>query len=71
MYAALGGMTSPFLSAAVVSTEKVVEVIELMRKQIEVAFFAAGIFKLDETVGVGLRPTSTHPSTPTRLNQTP
>ncbi|MGP8330143.1 MAG: type 2 isopentenyl-diphosphate Delta-isomerase [Methanosarcinaceae archaeon] len=41
--ATLGGMTGPFLSAAMVSTEKIVEAIELTKKQIEVAFFAAGI----------------------------
>ena len=60
--ATLGGMTSPFLSAAMVSTEKVVEVIELTKRQIEVTFFTAGISKLDEAVGVGLRPTPTRPN---------
>ncbi len=40
--ATLGGMTSPFLKAAKVSTEKVVEAIELVKKQAEVTFFSAG-----------------------------
>jgi len=44
----LGGMTSPFLSAAMVSTEKVVEAIELTKKQIEVTFFSNGVSKSDE-----------------------
>ena len=63
--ATLGGMTSPFLKAAMISTEKVVDAIELVKKQIEVTFFAAGISELNGNVGVGLRPT------PTRPNQNP
>lgn len=60
--ATLGGMTRLFLESAIVSTAKVVEAIELVKKQIEVAFFAAGIATMNEIVGVGLRPTPTHPS---------
>ena len=48
-------MTSPFLSAAMVSTEKVIEAIELTKKQIEATFFAAGISKLDESRFVGVQ----------------
>ncbi|MCP4140443.1 MAG: type 2 isopentenyl-diphosphate Delta-isomerase [Chloroflexi bacterium] len=49
--ATLGGMTSPFLKAAMVSTEKVVEAIKLERKQIEVVMFSAGVYKLEELIG--------------------
>ena len=41
--ATLGGMTNPFLRAAMISTKKTVETIELLKKQIAVTFFAAGI----------------------------
>ena len=49
--ATLGGMTGPFLKAAMISTEKVVEAIELMKKQIEVTFFTAGIDSLKNLIG--------------------
>ena len=38
--AALGGMASPFLKAASISTAKTVELIQLIKKQIEVTMFA-------------------------------
>ena len=38
----LGGMAGPFLQAAMLSTEKVVEMIELTKHQIEVTMFATG-----------------------------
>lgn len=69
--ATLGGMTGLFLESAMISTEKVVETIELVKRQIEVTFFAAGFSTMNEIVGVGLRPTPTHPPTPTRPNQYP
>src|SRR5512140_1078753 len=40
--ASLGGMAGPFLKAAAVSTEKVVEMIRLTQKQIQVTMFCAG-----------------------------
>ncbi len=49
--ATLGGMTSPFLKVAVVSTEKVVDAMELVKRQIQVAMFAAGIDGLGELYG--------------------
>jgi isopentenyl-diphosphate delta-isomerase len=49
--ATLGGMTSPFLKAAMVSTEKVVETIESVKRQIEVVMFSAGIDDLKELSG--------------------
>lgn len=45
--AALGGMAGPFLRAAAVSTEKVMETIRLTRKQIEATMFACGVEKLE------------------------
>ena len=56
--ATLGGMTMPFLRAAMESTESVVERIELIKKQMEIVFFSAGIVKLDKDMGVYLNPTS-------------
>src|SRR5512140_3517180 len=46
--AALGGMAGPFLKAAAVSTEKVVEMIRLTQKQIQVTMFCAGAETLEE-----------------------
>jgi len=43
---ALGGMTSPFLSAAMVSTEKVIEAIELVKKLEEVEVFLTRTFRM-------------------------
>jgi isopentenyl-diphosphate delta-isomerase len=45
--ASLGGMAGPFLKAAAVSTEKVVEMMKLTKRQIEVTMFAAGAGTLD------------------------
>lgn len=50
--ARLGGMAGPFLKAAAVSTEKVVELIKLTRQQLRIGMFAAGagsLEGLDET----------------------
>ncbi|MBT3321644.1 MAG: type 2 isopentenyl-diphosphate Delta-isomerase [Anaerolineae bacterium] len=58
--ATLGGITSPFLRAAMISTERVVEVIELTKRQIEVTFFSAGISELNDDIYMNLRTTSTH-----------
>jgi isopentenyl-diphosphate delta-isomerase len=44
----LGGMAGHFLKAAAVSTEKVLEMMQLTKRQIEVAMFATGAGKLDD-----------------------
>ncbi len=46
--ATLGGMAGHFLKAAAISTENVVEAMELMKRQIEVTMFATGAGTLDE-----------------------
>ena len=46
--ARLGGMASPFIKAAAVSTDKVVETIQLIARQIQVTMFGCGINKLEE-----------------------
>jgi isopentenyl-diphosphate delta-isomerase len=46
--ATLGGMAGQFLKAAAVSTEEVIEVMKLMKRQIEVAMFACGAGKLED-----------------------
>ncbi len=45
--ATLGGMAGQFLKAAAVSTEKVVEMMKLTKRQIEVTMFACGVEKLE------------------------
>src|SRR5512138_1488896 len=45
--AALGGMAGQFLKAAAVSTEKVVDMMKLTKRQIEVTMFAAGAESLE------------------------
>ncbi len=49
--ATLGGMAGQFLKAAAISTEKVVEMMKLTKRQIEVTMFATGVGKLDELRG--------------------
>lgn len=46
--ATLGGMAGPFLKAAAVSTENVVEMMKLTQRQIQVTMFCAGAGDLDE-----------------------
>ncbi len=46
--ATLGGMAGQFLKAAAVSTEKVVDMMKLTQRQIEVTMFATGAARLDE-----------------------
>ena len=46
--ATLGGMAGQFLKAAAISTENVVESMELIKRQIEVTMFATGAGTLDE-----------------------
>jgi isopentenyl diphosphate isomerase/L-lactate dehydrogenase-like FMN-dependent dehydrogenase len=41
--ASLGGIAGQFLKAAAVSTEKIVEMMKLTKRQIEVTMFSAGI----------------------------
>jgi isopentenyl-diphosphate delta-isomerase len=50
--ATLGGMAGPFLKAAAVSAEKVIEMIKLTKRQIEVTMFACGTERLK---GLALR----------------
>jgi isopentenyl-diphosphate delta-isomerase len=45
--AKLGGMAGGFLKAAAASTESVVELMQLTKKQVEVTMFACGVGKLD------------------------
>jgi isopentenyl-diphosphate delta-isomerase len=45
--ATLGGMAGPFLKAAAISTDKVVETIRLIARQIQVTMFASGVGKLE------------------------
>jgi isopentenyl-diphosphate Delta-isomerase len=52
--ATLGGMAGQFLKAAAVSTEKVVEMMKLTKRQIEVTMFAAGVEKLESLRGAKL-----------------
>ncbi len=57
--ATLGGMAGNFLKAAAVSTEKVIDVMKLTKRQIEVAMFACGAQTLKELQnGKTLRKTS-------------
>ena len=46
--ATLGGMAGPFLKAAAISTENVVEMMKLTKRQIEVTMFACGSGSLKE-----------------------
>ncbi|OGO27751.1 MAG: type 2 isopentenyl-diphosphate Delta-isomerase [Chloroflexi bacterium RBG_16_52_11] len=46
--ASLGGMASPFLKAALVSVQETIDVIEEIRRQIQVCLFAAGVKDLAE-----------------------
>ncbi|HET9908824.1 MAG TPA: type 2 isopentenyl-diphosphate Delta-isomerase [Anaerolineales bacterium] len=45
--ASLGGMAGSFLKAAAVSSDKAVEVMKLVKRQIQVTMFAAGVETLD------------------------
>ena len=45
--ATLGGMAGNFLKAAAVSTEKTIEMMKLIKRQIEVTMFASGVGKLE------------------------
>jgi len=44
--ATLGGMAGQFLKAAAVSTEQAIEMMKLVKRQIEVTMFACGVKKL-------------------------
>jgi isopentenyl-diphosphate delta-isomerase len=46
--AALGGMAGQFLKAAAVSTERTIEMLNLVKRQIEVTMFAAGVGTLTD-----------------------
>src|SRR5688572_31504677 len=45
--ATLGGMAGNFLKAAAISAEKAIDVMKLMKRQIEVTMFACGVDKLE------------------------
>ncbi len=45
--ATLGGMAGEFLKAAAISTEKVIDVIQLVQKQIEITMFVTGARNID------------------------
>lgn len=46
--ATLGGMATPFLRSAMISTEKAIEIIALIKSQLEVSMFSSGIENLPE-----------------------
>lgn len=46
--ATLGGMATPFLRSAMISTEKAIEIIALIKSQLEVSMFSSGIANLPE-----------------------
>jgi len=46
--ATLGGMAGQFLKAAAISSEKAIEIMKLMKRQIQVTMFAAGVGTLEE-----------------------
>ena len=49
--ATLGGMAGPFLKAAAISTENVLERMKLTHRQIQVTMFAAGVGRLEDLSG--------------------
>jgi isopentenyl-diphosphate delta-isomerase len=53
--AALGGMAGQFLKAAAVSTENVIEMIQLTQRQLQVTMFAAGAGNIKTLQGLALR----------------
>ena len=53
--ATLGGMAGQFLKAAAISTENVIEMIKLTKRQIEVTMFATGTTNLKELGNVQLK----------------
>jgi len=53
--ATLGGMASQFIKAAAVSTEKVVDVMRMTQKQIQITMFAAGVQNIEELKKLKLR----------------
>jgi isopentenyl-diphosphate Delta-isomerase len=55
--ASLGGMAGQFLKTAAVSAEKVVKLINLTQRQIQVAMFASGVGEIGEMGSCGLEKT--------------
>jgi len=55
--ASLGGMAGQFLKAAAVSAEKVVTLIKLTQRQIQVAMFAAGVCEIGKMGSCGIEKT--------------
>ena len=53
--ATLGGLATPFLKAAMVSTDKVIEVIGLLKSQLEVTMFSSGIRNINSLQKTELR----------------
>jgi isopentenyl-diphosphate delta-isomerase len=56
--ATLGGLASQFLKAAVISTEKVTELMRLTRQQIQVIMFGAGVANLKSLRNIELNETT-------------
>ncbi len=52
--ATLGGMAGQFLKAAVVSTDKAVQILKLTMRQIQVSMFAAGVGEIGKMESCGL-----------------
>jgi isopentenyl-diphosphate delta-isomerase len=52
--AAMGGLAGPFLKAAVVSPEAVVEVIRRLLREVQISMFAAGAKDLDSLRKINL-----------------
>ena len=53
--ATLGGLATPFLKAAMVSTDKIIEVIGLLKSQLEVTMFSSGIRNINSLQKTELR----------------
>jgi isopentenyl-diphosphate delta-isomerase len=52
--AAMGGLAGPFLKAAVISPEAVIEVIQRLMREIQISMFAAGAKDLEELQKINL-----------------
>jgi isopentenyl-diphosphate delta-isomerase len=53
--AVLGGMAGQFLKAAAVSTDKVIELMSLTRRQVQVTMFACGAARVKDLEGKAIR----------------
>ena len=55
--ASLGGMAGPFLKAASVSAQKVSDIVNLTKRQVQVTMFAAGASNLQQLMRIGVTKT--------------